>query len=98
MKKKLIVLFSAMALLLGACGGSVEHASGAMKVDGGELILGEYKNLKVDKVTYTVSDADVDSAIENDLEDYKNDPIVLSSLFKKSLSYMSIGEQKIYIF
>ena len=70
MKKKLIVLFSAMALLLGACGDSAEHASGIMKVDGGEIILGEYKGLKADKVTYKVSDGDVDSAIESELEDY----------------------------
>lgn len=70
MKKKLIVLFSAMALLLGACGDSAEHASGIMKVDGGEIILGEYKGLKADKITCKVSDGDVDSAIESELEDY----------------------------
>lgn len=70
MKKRFIVLFSAIAMLLGACGNSVEHTTGMMKVDGGELILGEYEGLTVDKVTYEVTDEDVDSEIDNLLEDY----------------------------
>ena len=70
MKKKLIFLFSAMALLLGACGDSAEHASRTMKVDGGEIILGEYKGLKADKVICKVSDGDVDATIESELEEY----------------------------
>lgn len=70
MKRKLIVLISAVALIVGACSNSVENTATTVKVDGGELILGEYKGLQIDKITYKISDSDVDCEIENLLEEY----------------------------
>ena len=70
MKRRMIVMLSVLTLLMGACGNSVEDASGTVKVDGGELVLGEYKGLEADRVIYQVSDSDVDNEIDNMLEDF----------------------------
>lgn len=70
MKRRMIVMLSVLTLLMSACGNSVEDDSSIVKVDGGELVLGEYKGLEVDRVIYQVTDTDVDNEIDNMIEDY----------------------------
>lgn len=77
MKRKVLMLVTAVALFVSACGNSTGSASEnakKVKVDSGVFKLGQYKGLKVDKIIYNVTDANVDEEIDSmrgEYVDYK---------------------------